>query len=347
MHLIGEEIAISWNDGTESYLPLELLRRACPCASCGGEPDVLGNMIAAERELHGAEFRAAGLGPGGRLCGAADVGGWPWHRDLFLSIFATPERGGLTRLLGSCLFPMSRFAKATLLLFFFSLCGAAFFITARVREHAPTPAPHELFAIVNEQLAAFRADDFPSAYRQATSGVQQKFTLPQFEAMVRRNYGEIATPAGGIWFGAGGRKHGAGGGFFLARDGSTRVFLYSLISEAGGWKIGGVEEINRCRPSRAPAGSTFSAVPAPVVTRRSVVSGASGWRLAVRRARRARERNRRAQHPRPAPRRGRRDRRQSRRCPGSNLARLAASFHFSTRRADRDERFAVARRVRS
>lgn len=44
IQLIGSELAIRWNDGTESYLALELLRRACPCAACGGEPDVLGNI---------------------------------------------------------------------------------------------------------------------------------------------------------------------------------------------------------------------------------------------------------------------------------------------------------------
>lgn len=44
LQLIGNELAISWNDDAESFLPLELLRRACPCASCGGEPDVLGNI---------------------------------------------------------------------------------------------------------------------------------------------------------------------------------------------------------------------------------------------------------------------------------------------------------------
>ena len=42
---IGNELAIQWNDNTESYLNLEMLRRACPCAACGGEPDVLGNII--------------------------------------------------------------------------------------------------------------------------------------------------------------------------------------------------------------------------------------------------------------------------------------------------------------
>ena len=42
---IGNELAIRWNDGTESYLDLQFLRRACPCAACGGEPDVLGNIL--------------------------------------------------------------------------------------------------------------------------------------------------------------------------------------------------------------------------------------------------------------------------------------------------------------
>ena len=41
---IGDELAVSWNDGKESFFKLEMLRRACPCAACGGEPDVLGNI---------------------------------------------------------------------------------------------------------------------------------------------------------------------------------------------------------------------------------------------------------------------------------------------------------------
>jgi DUF971 family protein len=42
--VIGKELALAWNDGRESYLPLERFRRACPCAACGGEPDVMGNI---------------------------------------------------------------------------------------------------------------------------------------------------------------------------------------------------------------------------------------------------------------------------------------------------------------
>lgn len=42
--VIGNELALAWNDETESYFPLEFLRRACPCAACGGEPDVMGEV---------------------------------------------------------------------------------------------------------------------------------------------------------------------------------------------------------------------------------------------------------------------------------------------------------------
>ena len=54
---IGNELAIQWSDGGESYLNLELLRRACPCAACGGEPDVLGNVLRPEVSHTDASFQ--------------------------------------------------------------------------------------------------------------------------------------------------------------------------------------------------------------------------------------------------------------------------------------------------
>jgi DUF971 family protein len=42
--VIGHELALAWNDGRESFIPLEKLRRGCPCAACGGEADVLGRV---------------------------------------------------------------------------------------------------------------------------------------------------------------------------------------------------------------------------------------------------------------------------------------------------------------
>jgi DUF971 family protein len=41
---IGNELAIKWDDGGESFISLEVLRRCCPCAGCQGEADILGNV---------------------------------------------------------------------------------------------------------------------------------------------------------------------------------------------------------------------------------------------------------------------------------------------------------------
>ena len=41
---IGADLAIKWDDGGESFIPLEKLRRHCPCAGCKGEMDILGNL---------------------------------------------------------------------------------------------------------------------------------------------------------------------------------------------------------------------------------------------------------------------------------------------------------------
>ena len=57
--LVGTELAIVWEDGREDYIPLEKLRRACPCAMCKGERDLLGNVHRGpERPLTPRSFQA-------------------------------------------------------------------------------------------------------------------------------------------------------------------------------------------------------------------------------------------------------------------------------------------------
>ena len=41
---IGNELAIKWDAGGEDFIPLEKLRRRCPCAGCKGEVDIMGNV---------------------------------------------------------------------------------------------------------------------------------------------------------------------------------------------------------------------------------------------------------------------------------------------------------------
>lgn len=59
---IGSELAVKWDDGTESFLPLEKLRRACPCAGCKGEVDIMGNLYRGpELELRTESFQLTKL----------------------------------------------------------------------------------------------------------------------------------------------------------------------------------------------------------------------------------------------------------------------------------------------
>lgn len=145
--------------------------------------------------------------------------------------------------------------KGALLVFFFSLCASAALLTHRVRDRTLPPVPRELYAIVNHQITACRSHDLPGAYRYAASGVQQKFTVPQFAAMMRRNYPELAR-AQRIEFGEVKVRGGSAivQVFFFGSDDSVRSFLYSLVAEAGSWKIDGAEEV-RAAPLRRLSGS--------------------------------------------------------------------------------------------
>lgn len=54
--VVGGELALSFTDGVEVYLALPLLRRACPCAVCQGEPDALGRVLRPKVEYGARSF---------------------------------------------------------------------------------------------------------------------------------------------------------------------------------------------------------------------------------------------------------------------------------------------------
>lgn len=53
--MIGNLFVVVWDDGHESYYPLEELRRACPCAACSGEPDLFGRMSGGRPQFYRTE----------------------------------------------------------------------------------------------------------------------------------------------------------------------------------------------------------------------------------------------------------------------------------------------------
>ncbi|HSP42520.1 MAG TPA: DUF971 domain-containing protein [Luteolibacter sp.] len=59
--VVGDELAIVFGDGFEAYLPLPMLRRACPCAACQGEPDAMGRVVRPRVEHGPGAFQLRGL----------------------------------------------------------------------------------------------------------------------------------------------------------------------------------------------------------------------------------------------------------------------------------------------
>ena len=101
-----------------------------------------------------------------------------------------------------------------------------------------------LSAVIEGQLAAFRAEDYAKAYTFAATEVQGMFSREQFEEMVKGGYPVIA--------------HSTAAEFGIAIDTgdeavvSVKVingekksvtYQYHLIKQKGVWRIGGVSEV--------------------------------------------------------------------------------------------------------
>ena len=64
VQVLGNLLVVVWDDGHESYYPLEDLRRACPCAVCSGEPDLFGRMYGGVPQRYRPEsFTLQGVEP--------------------------------------------------------------------------------------------------------------------------------------------------------------------------------------------------------------------------------------------------------------------------------------------
>ena len=63
--LIGFEVAIKWNDGSEDFFPMERLRAASPSAENTGEPDLFGRMLGGTHQTEYPGVTVKGWNPVG------------------------------------------------------------------------------------------------------------------------------------------------------------------------------------------------------------------------------------------------------------------------------------------
>ncbi|MCH7613536.1 MAG: DUF971 domain-containing protein [Candidatus Marinimicrobia bacterium] len=64
--IVNDLLLIQWSDKTDSAIPLTLLRDNCPCASCAGEKDALGNIhVGPPQQMTQQRYQLRGVQPVG------------------------------------------------------------------------------------------------------------------------------------------------------------------------------------------------------------------------------------------------------------------------------------------
>ena len=121
----------------------------------------------------------------------------------------------------------------------------AIFVRVAAAELEPSkpPVKAEITAVIEAQLAAFRAGDFDKAYTFAASPIREMFPLTEFQQMVKTGYPIIVTSVKaefGICL-----DNGTEASVFVhveSKDGTSKDYQYGLVREPGGWRITGVTE---------------------------------------------------------------------------------------------------------
>ena len=110
-------------------------------------------------------------------------------------------------------------------------------------EASKPPVKTEIVAVIEGQLAAFRAGDFGTAYSFASQPIREMFPLAEFRNMVSAGYPIIAASVKaefGICL-----DNGSEASVFVrleGADGKSKEYQYGLVREPGGWRITGVTE---------------------------------------------------------------------------------------------------------
>ena len=145
--------------------------------------------------------------------------------------------------------------RRILLLLVALLCNTAPLSWSALEETPPSTDPSQphrsseavkkaISAVIESQLAAFRAEDYAKAYTFAAEEIRGMFSLAQFEAMVKGGYPIIA--------------HSSSAEFGIAidtgdeavvtvkvqnADGKAVSYQYHMTRQKGVWRIGGVSEV--------------------------------------------------------------------------------------------------------
>lgn len=150
---------------------------------------------------------------------------------------------------------MNLTAKLLLLAGLFGICCTGAILQSRVEDRRQATPPNTLYAVVWKQMAAFREDDYASAYRQVSANFQERFNIEAFADLARTEYPGVRR-ARRVEFGAvqfEGR-HAIIPTYLFMDDGDIIPCIYRLVNEDSVWKIDGARVLRRWPAGRRLGG---------------------------------------------------------------------------------------------
>jgi len=148
--------------------------------------------------------------------------------------------------------------RSFLLLSFFIASAMAAVATHFWRERIEAEFdPKPLYKAIYAQFEACRAADFGKAYDQASSGVQERFTLVQYVSKIRTEYSRISQPET-LQFGSTSLDYHRAmvEVYFQSAHGQVTPALFTLVQENGAWRIENFEIFQTWPRDRRLAGYT-------------------------------------------------------------------------------------------
>jgi hypothetical protein len=115
---------------------------------------------------------------------------------------------------------------------------------------APRAVREAVRATVEDQLAAFRAEDFARAYGLAARGLRRQFREEVFAEMIRRGYPALLVHRRAELGLVRDNRAGRARVEVAVSDarGRTERLLYQLVEEDAGWRVEGVVNLPPARP---------------------------------------------------------------------------------------------------
>ncbi len=148
--------------------------------------------------------------------------------------------------------------KSFLLTSFFVVASIAAVATHFWRERVEAEFdPKPLYGVISAQFDACRSDDFGKAYDEASSEVQERFTLVQYVSKIRTEYARISQLQT-LQFGSTSLDNHRAmvEVYFMGAQGQVTPALFTMIQESGIWRIENFEVFETWPVDRRLAGFT-------------------------------------------------------------------------------------------